>query len=311
MDARALAYISAPQLLADWRAILAFANGQPWAEMHRRMHMGAVCHQSGLVKHAKDLGLIVPKRDGELALGPHGKRYSSLANDAPALDILGMVLTAARETEFTMPVSKEHLCTLGGEVLAYSVRLRSHKHGDVGFQGGLSEKHRYLAKHNARSTVLALSAMLLGANAPPLPRDRWAEGTRRVTSSLALRPEELVAGLHSAQLFFGCSMRTIAEWCPLEEAHLLEPFVELDAEAVFQLFGINPVLVGCFLCLASGVSRHTESLATPTSQVWTVIKQHIHDAGAVVGPSRDAVFAPGPRILAQDVSRLRGDPAGR
>ena len=109
MDARALADISAPQLLADWRAILAFANGQPWAEMHRRMSFGAVCHQSGLVKHAKDLGLIVPKRDGELALGPHGKRYSSLANNAPALDILGMVLTAARETEFTMPVSKEQL----------------------------------------------------------------------------------------------------------------------------------------------------------------------------------------------------------
>ena len=74
MDARALADMSAPQLLEDWRAMLAFAHGQLWPEMHRRMNRGVVCAQTGLAKHAKDLGLIAVAKDGELALGPGGKR---------------------------------------------------------------------------------------------------------------------------------------------------------------------------------------------------------------------------------------------
>ena len=72
MDARALADMSAPQLLEDWRAMLAFAHGQLWPEMHRRMNRVVVCAQTGLAKHAEDLGLIAVAKDGELALGPSG-----------------------------------------------------------------------------------------------------------------------------------------------------------------------------------------------------------------------------------------------
>ena len=209
--------------------MLAFAHGQLWPEMHRRMNRSVVCAQTGLAKHAKDLGLIAIARDAELALGTGGKRYSCLTDDAPALDILGTVLAAARETEFSVPQAKEQLWALGKQVLDYSARLRRYKHGGFGFVGGLSDDNAYLAKHNARATVLALSTMLSASSAPAFRRNRCTEHTRRVTSAehsrrvtsaLAMRPEELVAGSRSAELFFGCPMQTISEWCPLEEAHL-------------------------------------------------------------------------------------------
>ena len=85
--------------------------------------------------------------------------------------------------------------------------------------------------------------------------------------------------------------------------------MHLDGAEVFRRFGINPVLLGCFLCLAGGVSTDTRAFEYPAAAVWGPIREFIHGAQGVIGPARDAVFAPGPRILAREL-RKRGTPRG-
>ena len=58
MPTEVLAAMTGETLTNEYLAVMAHVDGRQAKEMFRRMNKGAVCHQTGLTKHAKDLCLI-------------------------------------------------------------------------------------------------------------------------------------------------------------------------------------------------------------------------------------------------------------
>ena len=130
-----------------------------------------------------------------------------------------------------------------------------------------------------------------------------ASGTRRLASALPLRPEEIAAGYEIAELFFDTPLSVIQRWCPLEEQELMEPFKEETGRWAYEVFGVNACLVGCVLCLTSGIRRQDlkAAMLTEPRVILKPIRDFYKEAGQISGGGRDAVFAPGPRILWQQI----------
>ena len=111
-----------------------------------------------------------------------------------------------------------------------------------------------------------------------------------------MRPEEIAGGLEVASLFFDVPLSTIQKWCPLEEHHLIEPFKEKKGLWVYDVFGVNPCVLGCVLCLASDINQKNDATA---ADQFRRIRSFYAEARAALGREKDIVFAPGARILSQ------------
>ena len=63
--------------------------------------------------------------------------------------------------------------------------------------------------------------------------------------------------------FFRRKLSVIQQWCPLEEAELIEPFKDATGKWIYDVFGINPCLLGCVLCLSSSMDKRAARLLKP------------------------------------------------
>ena len=171
-----------------------------------------------------------------------------------------------------------------------------------------------LVKHFTRFALLELSALMAVRSRHPgaLEAERshetscWlslpprADGGRRLASGLALRPEEFAGSREIADLFNDVKLSQLQEFCPLEEAQLLEPFKDQTGGWTYKTFGVNPCLLGCVLCLTSGIKEQAALAARPRD-IFAAIRAFYAEARLRDKKDRDEVSAPGPRIIWQKV----------
>ena len=110
-----------------------------------------------------------------------------------------------------------------------------------------------------------------------------------------------IAGLAVAKLFFDIKMGRLSDRCPLEEAELIKPLADKTGQWVYERLGLNPIKLGCWLCICGGVEDHDQALAAAPSDVWQSVRRYFTQAAETSGVSRDAMFAPGPRIILQEL----------
>ena len=158
----------------------------------------------------------------------------------------------------------------------------------------LNKPESSLVKSPSSSDVVAVTCPSSSAAAP-------APSARRLASALPLRPEEIAAGYEISSFFFDVSLSRIQAWCPLEESELLEPFKEETGRWAYDVFGVNPCFLGCLLCLTSGIAptqRESAQRAEPRD-ILKEIRTFYKEVGQMSGRDRDAVFAPGARVIWQ------------
>ena len=136
--------------------------------------------------------------------------------------------------------------------------------------------------------------------APAVVSDGMA--ARRTTSALLMRPEEIAGGPELASLFFDVPLIKIQKWCPLEERDLIAPFLEKIGRCVYEAFGLNPCLLGCVLCLASGIKKKDAANLATVNDRFRNIRVFYAEARVARGEEKDRLFAPGARILSERCS---------
>ena len=268
-----------------------------------------------------------------VTLGADDKVYERSSDLDAATAILDNLLKVMSNEDLFIPETAEDLFQVMDTLVEAARDARKFKYRSHGFLGGKSEDNEYSVKHFVRSVLIAMSVMLAlrlregrsdcdgtsrgapasdllqasassqgvrvedpssSAAAPP-PR------TRRVASALPMRPEEIVAGEEVASIFFDITISRIQQWCPLEESELLEPFKDRTGRWAYDVFGVNPIFLGCLLCLTSGIVDKQKEAAKSLEprEVLKQIRAFYKEAGQTTGFARDTVFAPGPRILWQ------------
>lgn len=241
-----------------------------------------------------------------VALGPENTLHAWLEDRGPAEAILDNLLEVMHGSVLFLPRSLDELFSVLDNFMKACAAARKFTSGGRGFVGGNDPKHMYLVKHCTRVVLLELSAIL--ATRTPAGRvelSKPAEGDRpaprRVTSSLAMRPEEMAAGCAISSLLFDVKLERIQGWCPLEEADLIEPFKHETGRWVYETFGVNPSLLGCVLCLASGIGDPQRAMRAAPADVLREIRKFYAETHRATGAARDCLFAPGARVLWQDV----------
>ena len=215
-------------------------------------------------------------RDGEeqVPLGPAQTVYAVAAPGsarwADALHIVEFALESAETAKCRWPTRPQDVASFGNDLQSFCRRVRSHRRGDLGFDGGLEGGSFYKVK----SCVRAVLHIALEAN-------------------VALKTSQFAA---------------LASFMPDEGDHLRAVLDSLPAgvslQEVEQVFGCPATLVSCWACLAGWASETQQSKLLRASDhdilsvVDKFVKEQYENDSEVC-----AMFPPGPATIA---ALLRG-----
>jgi len=92
----------------------------------------------------------------------------------------------------------------------------------------------------------------------------------------------------------------VLKWTPLEGEALADPFLAWSCAQITERFGLPAFLLGCFLCLASGVpnSHRAVGLKMSDDDLWTKVVEYHRSFSKMTPEEFEARFPPGPRALA-------------
>ena len=159
---------------------------------------------------------------------------------APPRRILAELLSiAGRHSEgLHWPSSADAVPAFGDALVAFAREVRQFRFPATGltrygFEGGLSQDNSYLVKHFARLVLYLLTHM----HPPP-----------RMPQVGLLETNRLHDGLHAI------TVRRLLDWTPLQHADDLAPFLDMTGLEMQRIFGLEPLMVSCWLCLSQARS---------------------------------------------------------
>jgi hypothetical protein len=277
--------MSATDFLRILRAAMSFANGKTWPAMFHGLFSGLGHATTGMAVALQQLHLIETtgkaseqstKRrkntkgskesqvlvERHISLGPVERQYVVVTDDHVAVDIIEHML-AVDLADCCWPCTAEEATSFATNVLNSTRAVRSHSCEQWGLTGGRDEKHQYTIKHFCRAMMLVVDSYLGPACWDDLDFAKIGQ-----------------------------------EWTPDECGHA-EPLMCMQCRQVRQLFGVSPLLVTCFMCLADDVpeDKRAAALKLPHSELWRVVIDYERALAKQEGEVLDPVVAPGPRLL--------------
>jgi len=263
-----------------------FADSKSWPTMFYRMNSGLGNATTGLVIALRQMHLLVDddatdgqkkrKRaalnDGEVRLGPAGSVYKTVADTEVARQIVEKILERAASCP-PWPADTSEVAAFATHLKAFARACRSDRvkagGSSYGLFGGENPKHQYSVRHFCRVMLFVVEGLL-----GPDCWDSW-------------RMEDLLA------------------FCPDESAHAegMEAWTGLD---IRKSFNISPLFFTCWACLIDDIPEAQRQAARrlPHHNLWRVLRDFERKSDLQGEDEEDPVFAPGPRILQYEASRL-------
>jgi len=269
------------------------ADGKDWPILFSRVNSGLGHATTGMAIHLTQLHLITTtasagkrrKREKVLDqdasnmvyLGASGRPYAKAEDTTVARDIIGGLLELAAEFP-AWPQNVHEVLPFAERVKCFAQSARSHKVVDKegsswGLLGGRDEVHQYTVLHFCR-------AMLY-----------------------------VVEGCWGPAIWDTTSMSELCKYCP-DECDLVNPVMSWTGRDVRRAFDVSPLLLSCFACLVDDIpeDERPRAMTTPLDILWKILREYERDLekqvceGIPEWELCQPLFAPGPRILAQEAA---------
>ena len=230
----------ARQLTDAFLDVAADATGYTMKEMFDRMNSGLASATTGIAVQGMELGVIsktpgsrLGEDDGEeVYLGPALKTYFVADKGSEAAEtctaIFSRLLTAANEVDWSWPADPDQFKAFATRAMAFACMARSLQVDGYGLKGGRSAENQYMVQHFTRALLLCNPCSGYEVYA-----SSWCESS---------------GGCGMAAIAFD----TVLAWTPDERSHC-ESFGKLPCGEVERLFGVHPLLLSGWTCLAGQV----------------------------------------------------------
>ena len=126
----------------------------------------------------------------------------------------------------------------------------------------------------------------------------------------------VVEGFWGPTTWDAVPLSQLCQYCP-DECSLVQPVEQLAGRELRRVFEVSPLLLSCFACLTDDIPEKERpgATATPLSELFKILQQYEKDLekqtveGVPTWQLCNPLFAPGPRILAEEAAarRARGN----